>query len=125
MPAQRGGGSRDGNERDRLPIPDYDHLPLGSITHRIRSLDADGLRRLMEYEKRHGDRAPVMQIFTARLEALNSGGQPSGGSPQAATPEAAGAPTGGSRVSPATEGPKINPPSQGVPTNPAQPRSTG
>ena len=26
-----------------LPVPDYDHLPLGSLTHRIRLLDADGL----------------------------------------------------------------------------------
>jgi len=32
---------------------------------------------------------------------------------------------GGSKVKPKTQGPKQNPPSAGVPTNPAQPRSTG
>ncbi len=118
-------GETGGADRDELPIPDYDHLPLGSLTHRIRSLDADGLGRLIEYEKRHGDRAPVMQVFTARLEALHSGAEPSSGSPQAATPETADGPAGDSRVSPVTEGPAINPPSHGVPTNPAQPRTTG
>lgn len=113
------------NDRDQLPIPDYDHLPVGSLTHRVRSLDADGVAALLEFERAHGDRAPVVQVLQSRLDALHQGAEPSGGSPDAPTPELAPPPQGGSRVGPATEGPVINPPSHGVPTNPAQPRSSG
>ena len=40
-------------ERDSLPLPDYDHLPVGSLTSRIRTLDADGLQTVLGYEKAH------------------------------------------------------------------------
>jgi hypothetical protein len=53
-----------------LPIPDYDHLPVGSLTHRIRSLDAGGLATLLDYERAHGDRRPVVQLVGARNRAL-------------------------------------------------------
>lgn len=33
----------DAPSRDELPLPDYDHLPLGSLAARIRTLDADQL----------------------------------------------------------------------------------
>lgn len=114
-----------GPTRAELPIPDYDHLPLSDLTHRVRTLDEDGVTTLVGYERQHGARLPVLQLFETRLEALRAGAEPSGGSPTAATPTAAPPPAGTSSVSPATTGPKINPPSQGVPTNPAQPRSTG
>src|SRR3954451_18000014 len=42
-------------ERD-LPMPDYDHLPVGSLTSRIRSLDADDLTTLLDYEREHANR---------------------------------------------------------------------
>ncbi|MGY1841687.1 MULTISPECIES: hypothetical protein [unclassified Modestobacter] len=112
-------------EHETLPLPDYDHLPVGSLTSRIRTLDAQQLETLLDYERSHADRVQVVQAMTHRLDELKSGAQPSGGDPEGAQPEQAPAPSGGSPVSEATTGPKINPPSQGDPTNPAQPRSTG
>jgi hypothetical protein len=107
-------------ERD-LPLPDYDHLPVGSLISRIRTLDTNGLQTLLDYEKGHANRIQVVSAMQARLSSLKDGAQPSGGDPTAATPEAAPAPDGGSAVT-ATDAPPINPPSHGVPTNPAQPR---
>ena len=109
-------------EHADLPLPDYDHLPVGSLTSRIRSLDAAQLATVLRYERDHADRIQIVEAMTHRLEQLNSGAEPSGGAPDAAQPEAAPAPAGGSPVSTATSGPPINPPSHGDPTNPAQPR---
>ncbi|WP_435769483.1 hypothetical protein [Nocardioides sp. SYSU DS0651] len=110
-------------ERDALPIPDYDHLPTGSLGSRIRSLDKAGLEALIGYEQSHGDRAPVLQVLRQRLEELESGAEPTGGDPEGDTlhdvrDDASPEP----KARPETTGPPINPPSQGVPTNPAQPR---
>ena len=107
---------------DQLPLPDYDHIPLGSLESRIRSLDAAGVNVLLTYEKAHGDRLPVVNVLERRLQALRSGARPTGGDPLADTPEVQHAPPPGSPASPQTQGPPVNPPSQGVPTNPAQPR---
>lgn len=115
----------DGPARADLPLPDYDHLPLGSLTSRVRSLNADQLTTLLAYEQQHAARLPVVQMLHARLEAVRSGAELSDGSPVAETPETAPPPDGTTPASAATAGPVINPPSQGVPTNPAQPRSTG
>ena len=38
-------------DRTALPIPDYDQLPEGSLAHRIRSLPAPDLQRLLDYEQ--------------------------------------------------------------------------
>jgi hypothetical protein len=108
-----------------LPLPDYDHLPLGGLTHRIRSLDRAALTQLVQYEEAHAARLPVLEVMRARLTELEQGAQPSGGSPTAPAAEAPPAAATGSPVSPATSGPPVNPPSHGDPTNPAQPRSTG
>lgn len=109
---------------DQLPLPDYDHLPLGSIEPRIRSLDADGVAALLAYERAHADRVPVVTVLESRLEALRSGdATPTGGDPMAEAPEIQHAPQPGSPASPQTQGPPVNPPSHGDPTNPAQPRS--
>ncbi len=110
------------NERDALPIPDYDQLPLGSLESRIRTLDRAGLEALIGYEGEHGDRLPVMQVLQRRLEELESGAEPSGGDPGAGSMPETEPATPPSDVSPQTEGPPVNPPSHGVPTNPAQPR---
>ncbi|MFF1403875.1 hypothetical protein [Streptomyces sp. NPDC058294] len=110
---------------ETLPLPDYDHLPLGSLQHRIRTLDEPGLREVLTYEEAHGNRLPVVEALRARLQELREGAQPSGGSPLAPAPERAPAPDTGSPVSPATTGPPMNPPAHGTPENPAQPRSTG
>jgi hypothetical protein len=109
-------------EHDALPLPDYDHLPVGSLTSRIRTLDADALRTLLEYERGHANRIQVVTVMESRLTGLREGAQPSGGDPAEVAPEAPPAPAGGSKASEATAGPPINPPSQGDPTNPAQPR---
>ncbi|HYH35234.1 MAG TPA: hypothetical protein VD814_08815 [Nocardioides sp.] len=108
--------------RDQLPLPDYDHLPVGSLQGRIRSLDADQLGQLLAYEEAHGHRLPVVQVLRTRLEAVRDGAPLSGGSPTAERPEQAQAPEPPSQASPETSGPPLNPPSQGDPTNPAQPR---
>jgi hypothetical protein len=112
-------------EHDTLPLPDYDHLPIGGLTSRIRTLDEAGVQTLLEYERAHGNRLPVVEVLQNRLTALKEGAQPSGGNPNEVAPEAPPPPAGGSQVSEATSGPPMNPPSHGDPTNPAQPRSTG
>lgn len=106
---------------DELPLPDYDHLPVGSLESRLKPLVAEDVERLLAYEHAHADRVAVVQLLEARLEALRQGAEPTEGSVGGMTPETESAP-GGSPVEPETQGPKINPPSQGVPTNPAQPR---
>jgi hypothetical protein len=105
-----------------LPIPDYDHLPVGDLGHRIRSLTADGLGALLAYERAHGDRLPVVQVLQTRLDEVRGGAELSGGDPAGLAPSLADTAQGGSAVSPQTQGPAINPPSHGDPTNPAQPR---
>lgn len=107
-------------DRDDLPLPDFDHIPLGTLPSRISALDADGVQQLITWEQAHGDRLPVLEVLRHRLTALQEGAQPSGAIEQDMPEVTQG--HGGSKVSPATTGPKINPPSQGVPTNPAQPR---
>jgi hypothetical protein len=107
---------------DQLPLPDYDHLPLGDLESRVRTQDSAGVRALLDYERAHGKRLPVIQLLERRLAALEEGAAPSGGSPLAETPTTQHAPQGGSSVGPETQGPPVNPPSHGDPTNPAQPR---
>ncbi|MBN1097615.1 hypothetical protein JKP76_17200 [Blastococcus sp. TML/C7B] len=109
-------------ERD-LPLKDYDHLPVGSLTTRIRSLGVEDLTTLLDYEKAHGNRFQVVRVMESRLSSLRNGAQPSGGDPSASGADAPAAPEGGSKASEATSGPPVNPPSHGDPTNPAQPRS--
>jgi hypothetical protein len=110
-------------EHDQLPLPDYDHLPIGGLTSRIRTLDAAGLQTLLDYEKAHGNRLQVVEVMRNRLRSLQEGAQPSGGDPAAdVTSEATEHAAGGAKVSEATSGPAMNPPSHGDPTNPSQPR---
>ena len=100
-----------------LPLPDYDHLALGDLTTRIRSLAAPQVEALLAFERAHAHRAPVVQVLGARLDQLAAGAQPSGGDATAVDPLAPPAPAGGSAVEPGTQGPKVNPPSHGDPTN--------
>lgn len=105
---------------NELPLPDYDHIPLGTLPTRITGLDEGGLRALLDYEESHGNRLPVKLVLQQRLEAVQGGAEVAEGA-ATSLPEM-GSTAGGSPVSPATSGPPINPPSQGDPTNPAQPR---
>jgi hypothetical protein len=78
-----------------LPIPDFDHLPVASLAHRIRTLDADGLSTLLDHERAHADRVAVVQLLEQRRAALQSGdAEPSGGDPAGAQPEHAPPPAG-------------------------------
>ncbi len=115
---------------DELPLPDYDHMTLGSLRGRLRTLSVEQLVQLRTYEKAHADRLPVVTMLDNRIAKLaaDPAAAPAGRPSTEPAPEqraAAGAGAAGSKVSPATTGPVINPPSQGDPTNPTQPRSTG
>ncbi|SLK13955.1 hypothetical protein [Arthrobacter sp. P2b] len=103
-----------------LPLPDYDHLPAGTLPTRISGLEEADVAQLVSYEKAHGNRLPILQILEKRLQDLQGGAVPSG--PRTpSTPEVnTGQPV--SPQSPSVPGPAVNPPSQGVPTNPSQPR---
>ncbi len=80
-----------------LPLPDYDQTPLGALRHRIRSLDERQLTTLIDHEREHGARAPLLQLLDTRLDQLRDGAEPAPGDPAAAPPSsdtAAGSPVG-------------------------------
>ncbi|MFD7660813.1 hypothetical protein ACFV4N_43160 [Actinosynnema sp. NPDC059797] len=83
-----------------LPIPDYDQIPLGDLRHRVRSLTREELARVLEHEREHGDRVPVVEVLTARLAELDDGAEPSGGDPRNAP--GASSTAGGSPVTPSS-----------------------
>jgi hypothetical protein len=97
-------------ERDALPLPDYDHLSVPSLAHRIRSLDESGLDALLRYERAHGDRLPVVQVLQDRLDQLGSGAEPTQGAATGHAPERPEMTPGGSKVTPeSTPRPDIPP----------------
>ncbi|MBF4614588.1 hypothetical protein [Curtobacterium sp. VKM Ac-1376] len=102
-----------------LPIPDFDHVPLGNLSEHLTALDREQLGVLLEHETEHGGRLPVLERIRHRIEALDGGAEPTGSVPEHLPEVSAGAPSP-SVVTPATAGPKINPPSHGTPTNPVQ-----
>jgi len=55
---------------DELPLPDYDHMTLGSLRGRLRSLDVAQLVQLRDYEKAHADRLPVITMLDNRIAKL-------------------------------------------------------
>ncbi|OLL76986.1 MULTISPECIES: hypothetical protein [unclassified Pseudonocardia] len=84
---------------DQLPIPDYDNLPENALANRIRTLDADGVAQLLEYERGHANRIQVVMVLERRLGDLRSGdAAPTGGDPAGAQPEVPGTPDRGSPV---------------------------
>ncbi|HEV7948515.1 MAG TPA: hypothetical protein VGP24_01985 [Glaciihabitans sp.] len=109
----------DSMPHNELPLPEYDHIPIGHLPARIAPLDSSQMQQLVTYEREHGNRLPVLVVLEHRLEALNNGVEPSGEvttnfpevSPSASEPT----------ISPeTTTAPQINPPSHGNPTNPAR-----
>ncbi|MHA7180254.1 hypothetical protein ACX80J_09075 [Arthrobacter sp. MDB2-24] len=48
--------------QNALPLPDYDHIPLGTLPTRITGLDEGGLRALIDYEEAHGNRLPIKLV---------------------------------------------------------------
>jgi hypothetical protein len=87
-------------------------LALGDVAHRIRSLDADALRAVLDYEQTHAARIPVLEILVARLRELRAGAQPSPGDPSRA-PGVEGT-AGGSTVQQATAAEATTPLRHGV-----------
>jgi hypothetical protein len=102
--------------RDELPIPDYDHLPVTGLAHRIRSLESQEIETLLAYERAHADRLAVVQALEVRHRELADGAVPSGGD-AADSPLPPGGSPEGSKVTPDTQGPEGLGPAHGVPTN--------
>jgi len=55
-----------------LPLEDYDHLTIGQLRSRIRSLPLEDLGQLQAYEVAHANRLPVLAVLTNRLRDLES-----------------------------------------------------
>ncbi|AZP15779.1 hypothetical protein ACIGMX_36240 [Streptomyces aquilus] len=107
--------------RSGLPLPDYDHLPIGGLESRVRSLAPEEVETLLSYERTHADRLPVTEVLTARLEQLDAGAEPTAGDPQALRPEAR-AGRHGSPVSPTTSPEPHSPPPHGTPDQRGRPK---
>jgi hypothetical protein len=56
-----------------LPLANYDSLSLASIRARLRGLDADQLKVLLDYEAVNAERPEVLGMFERRIEKLESG----------------------------------------------------
>src|SRR5699024_12590032 len=79
------------------PIADYEGLPISTLQHRVRSLDAEQRRTLIAYEESHADRTGGLEILKNRLQQLEEGAQPSEGD-QSVRPGTPGPPEGGSQA---------------------------
>lgn len=93
-----------------MAIPEIDQLGPGQLEHRIRRLDAEQIDALVQHEREHGNRAPVLTILEGRLQQLAEGAQPTdadGLSRPSDTPPGPGTTSG--PVSEATEA-EPNPP---------------
>lgn len=97
-----------------LPLPGWDELPLGTLEHRIRSLDAAGLRTLRTHEEGHAARPVVLRVLQERLDQLASGAEPSpgGDAPPSDSPSEG---RSGSPVTSATAAPPRHGPPHGSP----------
>ena len=56
-----------------LPLADYDHMTLGSLRGRLRSLNVEQLSQLRAYEKSKADRLPVVTMLDNRIAKLAAG----------------------------------------------------
>ncbi|MCW2715071.1 MAG: hypothetical protein JWN88_2118 [Frankiales bacterium] len=95
-------------DHDELPLPDYDHMTLGSLRGRMRSLDLPQLVVVRDYEKAHADRLPIVTMLDNRIAKLASDPTaPLSGGSAGATAEPSGrrAKRGGQKVSPSTAAP--------------------
>jgi hypothetical protein len=53
--------------QDELPLPDYDHMTLGSLRGRLRSLDLVSLVQIRDYERTHANRLPIVSMLDNRI----------------------------------------------------------
>lgn len=68
--ADRAAARVDVDEHAELPLPDYDHMTLGALRGKLRSLDVGQLVALRNYEKAHADRLPVVTMLDNRIAKL-------------------------------------------------------
>lgn len=61
------------------PFPDFDHATVDTVKHRIRSLERGEVEHLLEHERAHSSRMPVIEVLRTRLAELDAGAEPSGG----------------------------------------------
>jgi hypothetical protein len=77
-------------DHDELPLPDYDHMTLGTLRGRLRSLDMQQLVQLRDYEKSKADRLPVITLLDNRIAKLANGeSTPTGAPAESIDPTAA------------------------------------
>ncbi|HWL35459.1 MAG TPA: hypothetical protein VNQ77_04635 [Frankiaceae bacterium] len=57
---------------DELPLADYDHLTLGSLRARLPKLDAVALVQLLDYERSHAHRLPVLTMLENRIAKIGN-----------------------------------------------------
>jgi hypothetical protein len=55
-----------------LPLDDYDHLTLGALRSRLTKLEPAELVQLLDYERAHAHRLPVVMMFENRLRKLGA-----------------------------------------------------
>ena len=79
---------------DDLPLPDYDHMTLGSLRGRLRSLTIEQLVQVRDYEKAHAHRLPVVTLLDNRIAKLatDPSAEPSPGGEAPVLPAAADTP---------------------------------
>ena len=57
---------------DELPLPDYDHMTLGSLRGRLRSLDLVSLVQIRDYERAHANRLPIVSMLENRIVKITA-----------------------------------------------------
>lgn len=57
---------------DKLPLPDFDHLTLGSVRGRLRRLSMAEVVQLRDYELAHGQRLPIITMLDNRIAKLTA-----------------------------------------------------
>lgn len=69
---------------DELPLPDYDHMTLGSLRGRMRAMSVEHLMQVRSYEKAHADRLPIVTMLDNRIAKLALDAAAHGSSPASA-----------------------------------------
>ena len=70
---------------DELPLPDYDHMTLGSLRGRMRAMSVEHLMQVRSYEKAHADRLPILTMLDNRIAKLALDTAAHGSSPASAS----------------------------------------
>ncbi|MDR2985503.1 MAG: hypothetical protein LBV34_11745 [Nocardiopsaceae bacterium] len=55
-----------------LPVPGYDELSLASLRSRLRYLDSNQLRTLLDYERSGSNRTDIVGMFERRIAKIES-----------------------------------------------------